>query len=58
MQSSLNTLEEKKSSLDCELIKAKQDTSDIVEKLRDVEQMCSQLQQSLRRFFFFCSFPY
>ncbi|KAM7507421.1 hypothetical protein LguiA_017874 [Lonicera macranthoides] len=48
LKGSFNTLEEKKSLLACELIKAKQDNSDTVEKLRDVEQMCSQLQQSLR----------
>ncbi|KAA8546249.1 hypothetical protein F0562_003012 [Nyssa sinensis] len=48
LKSSLTTLEKKNSTLDCELIKAKDDTNKTIEKLREVEQMCSQLQQNLR----------
>ncbi|XP_059642620.1 myosin-15 [Cornus florida] len=48
LKSSLNTLEKKNSVLECELVKAKEDSNKTIEKLREVEQTCSQLQLNLR----------
>ncbi len=51
-QTSLDTLQKKNLALELELVKAQKDGSDSVEKLREIELMCSQLQQNVKRFFF------
>ncbi|KAK3021310.1 hypothetical protein RJ639_046881, partial [Escallonia herrerae] len=48
LKSSLINLEEKNSAFERELAKVDKDRNDTVEKLREVEQTCSQLQQKLR----------
>jgi myosin-5 len=48
LKSSLSKLEENKSSLESELINSKQETTDTVGKLKNVEEKCLQLQQSLQ----------
>ncbi|XP_052210174.1 myosin-15 isoform X2 [Diospyros lotus] len=48
LKSSLNALEKKNFVLEQDLIKAKEDTTDTIKKLKEVENSCSQLQQNLR----------
>lgn len=51
MQSSLNVLEEKNSTLGIELIKAQKDNNDLLGKLQQFEDHCSQLKQNVKRWF-------
>ncbi|GAV80711.1 Myosin_head domain-containing protein/IQ domain-containing protein/DIL domain-containing protein [Cephalotus follicularis] len=48
LKSSLETLEKKNSALEFELIKAQKDSNSTTERLREVEQKCSQLQQNVQ----------
>ncbi|KAL2525675.1 Myosin-15 [Abeliophyllum distichum] len=48
LKSSLNALEQKNSTLERELAKAKEDASFTIQKLREVEKTCLQLQQNLQ----------
>lgn len=48
LKTSLDTLQKKNLALELELVKAQKDGSDSVEKLREIELMCSQLQQNVK----------
>ncbi|XP_030951150.1 myosin-15 isoform X1 [Quercus lobata] len=48
LKNSLDTLEKKNLALELELVKAQKDSTDSMEKLREVENMCSQLQQNVK----------
>ncbi|KAL3497415.1 hypothetical protein ACH5RR_040147 [Cinchona calisaya] len=48
LKNSLISLEEKNSALEVELVRAKQDASSTIEKLKEVELTCSELRQNLR----------
>lgn len=50
LQNSLDTLEKNNSALGLELTKAQKDGNDNIEKLQQVEEKCSQLQQNLQRY--------
>lgn len=54
LQSSLDSLEKKNSTLELELIKAQKENNNTIEKLREVEQKCSSLQQNMQRCSFCC----
>ncbi|XP_055960444.1 myosin-15 isoform X2 [Mercurialis annua] len=48
LKGSLDSLEKKNSALEFELIKAQQDSSETIEKLKETEVKCSQLQQNVQ----------
>ncbi|KAJ0031392.1 hypothetical protein Pint_13664 [Pistacia integerrima] len=48
LKSSFSTLEKKNFALELELIKAQKDNNDTIDKLREVEQKCSELQQNMQ----------
>ncbi|KAK7819479.1 myosin-15 [Quercus suber] len=48
LKNSLDTLEKKNLALELELVKAQKDSTDSMEKLQEVENMCSQLQQNVK----------
>jgi hypothetical protein len=48
-QSSLDALEKKNLALELELVKAQKDSNGSMEKLREVEHKCSELQQNVKR---------
>ncbi|KAF3446114.1 hypothetical protein FNV43_RR11293 [Rhamnella rubrinervis] len=48
LRSSMNALEKKNSALEIELRKAQKDSNDTIEKLREFEVKCSQLQQNVK----------
>ncbi|KAH9653109.1 Myosin-15 [Citrus sinensis] len=48
LKSSLDSLEKKNSTLELELIKAQKENNNTIEKLREVEQKCSSLQQNMQ----------
>lgn len=48
-QNSLDALEKKNLALELELVKAKKDSNGSLEKLREVEHKCSELQQNVKR---------
>lgn len=52
----MSALEKKNSALEIELLKAQKDSNDTIDKLREFEERCSQLQQSVKRYFFFILF--
>ncbi|KAJ8542159.1 hypothetical protein K7X08_017025 [Anisodus acutangulus] len=48
LKSSVSALEEKNSTLEHELLKGKEESTDTIAKLRAVEETCSKLQQNLK----------
>ena len=49
LQNSLDTLEKKNSTLELDLSKTQKDSNDSIQKLQEVEQKCSKLQQNIQR---------
>lgn len=52
VQSSLTTLEKKNSDLESELLRVRKDSNEMIEKLREFEEKCSKLQQTVKRYYF------
>lgn len=50
IQGSMDALESKNAALELALSKARKESSDAIEKLQEVEQKCSQLQENVKRF--------
>ena len=48
-QSALDAMEKRNSALEVKLVEAQKEGSHTVEKLQDVEQKCSKLQQNVKR---------
>lgn len=47
----MDALESKNVTLELALSKAQKESSDAIEKLQEIEQKCSQLQENVKRFF-------
>lgn len=52
VQSSMKALEKKNSDLEIELLKVQKGNNEMIEKLKEFEEKCSQLKQNVKRYYF------
>lgn len=52
VQSSMKALEKRNSDLEIELLKVQKGSNEMIEKLKEFEEKCSQLKQNVKRYYF------
>ena len=48
----MKALEKKNSDLEIELLKVQKGSNEMIEKLKEFEEKCSQLKQNIKRYYF------